>query len=161
GADRLRITAQLVDAEPGSHLWANRYGRPLQGLFALQAGIAIAAARAISPAVAEAEQRRALRKPPGNLGAWEASQRGLCHVVNEPADDIAPARALFNRAIQLDPTLASAHIELARLYVHESGGYGLRSFEEAALLEAEQARIAVTLDPNDANAHAMLALALH
>src|SRR5215813_2355632 len=114
--------------------------------------------KAISPAVAEAEQRRALRKPPENLGAWEAYQRGLWHLLKYTVDDIAPARELFNRAIQLDPTLASAHIELAWLYVIESGGYGLRPFEEAALLAAEQARIAVKLDPNDANAHAMLAL---
>ena len=161
GADRLRITAQLVDAETGSHLWANRYDLPLQDLFALQDEITLAVAKAISPAVAEAEQRRALRKPPENLDAWEAYQRGLWHVQKYTVDDIAPARELFNRAIQLDPTLASAHVELARLYIIESGSYGLRPFEEAALLEAEQARIAVKLDPNDANAHAMLAFALH
>jgi adenylate cyclase len=75
-------------------------------------------------------------------------------------DDIAPARELFNRAIELDPTLASAHVELARLYAIESGSYGLRPLQEAALLEAEQARIAVNLDPNDAHAHGMLAFAL-
>jgi adenylate cyclase len=160
GADRLRITAQLVDAETGSHLWANRYDRPVQDLFDLQDEIALAVVKAISPAVAEAEQRRALRKPPENLGAWEAYQRGLWHVLKYTVDDIAPARELFNRAIELDPTLASAHIELARLYVIESGGYGLRPFEEAGLLEAERARIAVKLEPNDANAHGMLAFAL-
>jgi adenylate cyclase len=161
GVDRLRVTAQLADAETGNHLWADRYDRPLQDLFAVQDEIALAVTKAISPAVAEAEQRRALRKPPENLGAWEAYQRGLWHLLKYSADDIAPARELFNRAIQLDPTLASAHIELARLYVIESGGYGLRPFEEAALLQAEQARIAVKLDPNDANTHAMLAYALH
>jgi adenylate cyclase len=160
GADRLRLTAQLVDAEPGNHLWADRYDRPLQDLFALQDEIARTVAKAISPAVAEAEQRRALRKPPENLGAWEAYQRGLWHVLKYSVDDIAPARELFNRAIQLDPTLAAAHVELARLYVIESGSYGLRPFEEAGLLEAEQARIAVNLDPNDASAHGMLAFAL-
>src|SRR5262249_28527397 len=117
GADRLRITAQLVDAETGSHLWANRYDRSLQDLFDLQDEIALAVTKAISPAVAEAEQRRAMRKPPENLGAWEAYHRGLWHALKYSADDIAPARELFNRAIQLDPTLASAHIELARLYV--------------------------------------------
>ena len=147
GADRLRVTAQLVDAETGNHLWADRYDRPLQDLFALQDEIALAVAKAISPAVTEAEQRRALRKPPESLGAWEAYQRGLWHVLKYTVDDIAPARELFNRATQLDPTLASAHVGLAWLYVIESGGYGLRPFEEAALLEAEQARMAVNLDP--------------
>ena len=90
GADRLRITVQLVDAETGSHLWANRYDRPLHDLFALQDEIALAVAKAISPAVAEAEQRRALRRPPENLGAWEAYQRGLWHVMKYSVDDIAP-----------------------------------------------------------------------
>lgn len=160
GAARLRVTAQLVDAEIGNHLWANRYDRPLQDLFALQEEIALAVAKAISPAVAEAEQRRALRRPPENLGAWEAYQRGLWHVMKYRADDITPARELFNRAIELDPTLASAHAELARLYTIESGSYGLRPLQEAALLEAEQARIAVNLDPNDAYAHGILAFAL-
>lgn len=160
GADRLRVTAQLVDAETGNHLWADRYDRPLQDLFALQDEIALTVAKAISPAVAEAEQRRALRRPPENLGAWEAYQRGLWHVMKYSVDDIAPARELFNRAIELDPTLASAHVELARLYAIESGSYGLRPFQEAALLETGQARMAVKLDPNDAHAHGILAFAL-
>jgi adenylate cyclase len=160
GADRLRVAAQLVDAETGHHLWADRYDRPLQDLFALQEEIALTVVKAISPAVAEAEQRRALRRPPENLGAWEAYQRGLWHVMKYRADDIAPARELFDRAIELDPTLASAHVELARLYIIESGGYGLRPFQEAALREAEHARTAVNLDPNDAHAHGILAFAL-
>ena len=145
GADRLRVTAQLVDAETGNHLWADRYDRPLQDLFALQDEIALTVAKAISPAVTEAEQRRALRRPPESLGAWEAYQRGLWHVMKYRADHIAPARKLLNRALELDPTLASAHAVLAWLYVIESGSYGLRPFQEAALLEAEQARMAVNL----------------
>jgi cytochrome c-type biogenesis protein CcmH/NrfG len=76
------------------------------------------------------------------------------------AEHIAPAREFFNRAIELDPMFASPHVELARLYVLESGGFGLRPFEEAGLLEAEQARIAVSLDPNDPHAQGMLAFAL-
>ena len=67
-------TLRLAD-----HLWADRYDRPLQDLFALQDEIALAVAKAISPAITEAEQRRALRRPPKSLGAWEAYQRGLWH----------------------------------------------------------------------------------
>jgi adenylate cyclase len=159
-ADRLRITAQLVNAEIGSHLWANRYDRPLQDLFTLQDEIALAVAKAISPVVSEAEQRRALRRPPENLDAWEAYHRGLWHATKFSADQIEPARKFLDRALVLDPTLASAHAVLAWLYVIESGAYGLRPFQEAALLEAEQARMAVNLDPNDAYAHGILAFAL-
>ena len=158
---RIRLTAQLIDAEAGNHVWAERYDRDLADVFAVQDEIALAVTRAIGPAVADAEQRRALRRPPGSLSAWEAYQRGLWHLMKYSVDHIAPARELFNRAIELDPTFASPHVELARLYIIESGGYGLRPFEEAALLEAEQARIAVSLDANDPHAHGMLAFALH
>ena len=150
-----------MDAETGNHLWADRYDRPLQDLFALQDEIALAVAKAISPAVTEAEQRRALRRPPQSLGAWEAYQRGLWHTMKFSADQIEPARKFLNRALELDPTLASAHAALAYLYVIESGAYGLRPLEEASLLEAQQARMAVNLDPNDAYAHGILAFALN
>lgn len=159
-ADRLRVTAQLVDAETGNHLWADRYDRSVEDLFALQDDIAIEVTKAISPVVAEAEQRRALRRPPESLGAWEAYKRGMWHIMKYSVDDIAPARKFLNRAIELDPTLASAHAALAWLYLIESQYFGLRRFEEAALLAAERARMAVNLDPNDANAHGILAAAL-
>jgi adenylate cyclase len=156
----IRLTAQLIDAEAGNHVWAERYDRDLADVFAVQDEIALAVTRAIGPAVADAEQRRALRRPRSSLTAWEAYQRGLWHLMKHSADHFAPARELFNRAIELDPTFASPHAELARLYIIESGSFGLRPFEEAGRLEAEQARMAVNLDPNDAHAHGMLAFAL-
>ena len=159
-ADRLRITARLIDAETGIHLWANRYDRPTQDLFALQDEITTAVTNSIRPAVAQAEQRRALRRPPSRLSAWESYQRGLWHALKYDVDNIAPAREFLNRAIELDQTLGSAHVALAWLYVIESGYFGLRPFEEAALLEAEQARIAVNIDPSDPDAHGILAFAL-
>jgi adenylate cyclase len=157
---RIRLTSQLVDAEAGNHVWAARYDRDLADVFAVQDEISLAVTRAIGPAVAGAERRRALRRPPSSLSAWETYQRGLWHLMKYSVDHIAPARELFNRAIELDPTFASPHAELARLYIIESGSYGLRPFEEAAVLEAEQARMAVSLDPDDAHAHGMLAFAL-
>jgi adenylate cyclase len=157
---RIRLTAQLIDAEAGNHVWAERYDRDLADVFAVQDEITLAVTRAIGPAVADAEQRRALRRPPSSLTAWETYQRGLWHLMKYSVDQIAPARELFNRAIELDPTFASPYAELARLYIIESGSYGLRPFEEAGVLEAEQARMAVNLDPNDAHARGMLAFAL-
>src|SRR5215472_1593067 len=160
GGERVRINAQLIDAETGNHIWADLYDRGLADVFAVQDEITLAVTRAIGPAVTDAEQRRALRRPRSSLTAWEAYQRGLWHQMQFSAEHIAPARELFNRAIELDPTFASPHVELARLYVIESGGYGLRPFEEAGLLEAEQARIAVSLDPKDPHAQGMLGFAL-
>ena len=78
--DRVRVTAQLIEAETGSHIWAERYDRSVNEVFAVQDEITTAVTTAILPAVTEAEQRRALRKPPESLGAWEAYQRGLWYL---------------------------------------------------------------------------------
>ena len=64
GGQRVRVNAQLIDAETGSHVWADRYDRDLIDVFAVQDEITLAVTRAIGPAVVDAEQRRALRKPP-------------------------------------------------------------------------------------------------
>jgi adenylate cyclase len=102
---RIRVNAQLIDAETGNHIWAERYDRALQDVFAVQDEIAEALTTAINPAVAEAELWRALRKPPENLGAWEAYQRGLWHVGKATATDNEHAREFFHRAVELDPHL--------------------------------------------------------
>ena len=74
---RVRVTAQLIDAETGNHIWAERYDRHIEEVFAVQDEITTAVANAIIPAISGLEQRRALRKRPENLGAWEAYQCGL------------------------------------------------------------------------------------
>ena len=71
------MTAQLIDAETGNHIWAERYDRKDAEIFAVQDEITRAIAMAIDPAIAHAERQRAIRKPPENLGAWEAYQRAL------------------------------------------------------------------------------------
>ena len=81
GGERVRVSAQLIDADAGIHVWAERYDRKLTDVFAVQDEITNAVTIAIEPAIADAEQRRALRKPPETLGAWEAYQHGLWHIV--------------------------------------------------------------------------------
>ena len=71
--NRVRITAQLVEAEAGNHVWAERYDRDLADIFGLQDEITEAVTIAIAPAIADAERQRAMRKPPGSLDAWAAS----------------------------------------------------------------------------------------
>jgi len=85
--NRIRVTAQLVEAETGNHVWAERYDRELSEIFALQDEITEAVATAIAPAIADAELRRAMRKLPGSLDAWAAYQRGLWHVGKFRAED--------------------------------------------------------------------------
>ena len=74
--ERLRITAQLVEAETGAHIWANRYDRDFADIFAVQDEITESVTIAIAPAVADAEQRRAIRKPTESIDAWFSAVYG-------------------------------------------------------------------------------------
>ena len=102
--DRIRVTAQLVEAETGKHVWAERYDRDLADIFAVQDEITEAVTIAIAPAIADAELRRAMRKPPGSLDAWGAYQRGLWHLGKVTADDNAVAQKFFSRRSTWIPT---------------------------------------------------------
>jgi len=75
--NRIRVTAQLIEAESGNHVWAERYDRDVSDIFAVQDEITEAVTIAIAPAIADAERQRAMRRPPGSLDAWGAYQRGL------------------------------------------------------------------------------------
>jgi adenylate cyclase len=148
----VRVNAQLVDAETGNNIWADRYDRDLADVFAVQDEITLAVTRAIGPAVDDAEQRRALRKPPASLGAWESYQRGMWHLSKGAAADVPRACELFNRALELDPTLAVAHTGLAAVFNVEGAGHASRPLLEALRLSGEEAQKALELDPTDADA---------
>ena len=110
---RVRVTAQLIDAETGNHIWAERYDRDLTEIFTVQDEITAAIVAAILPAVSDVEQRRALRKPPERLDAWESYQRGLWHMRRCNARDNSRAQDFFNRAIDTDPSFGPAYSALA------------------------------------------------
>ena len=128
---RVRVTAQLIDAETASHIWAERYDRALEDVFAVQDEITSAVVTAIAPAVADAELGRILRKSPESLGAWEAYQRGLWHYGKANVADNERAKEFFERAISLDGTFAAAHLQLALVYIHEGGVYATRQIDDA------------------------------
>ena len=109
GGNRVRVTAQLIDATTGAHLWAERYDRDLSDIFAVQDEITASVAGVIEPALAEAEQQRVLRKPPDRLDAWEAYQRGLWHFYKYDTEDNETALTFFRQAIALDPKFAPGH----------------------------------------------------
>jgi adenylate cyclase len=148
------VNAQVVDAVAGNQIWADRYDRNIGEVFAVQDEIALAVTRAIRPALADVEQRHALRKPPETLGAWEAYQRGLWHLSQKKREAMSQARVFFNQALALDPTLAAAHAALAALFTTEGVFLTSRPLGEALALAAEEARKALDLDPMNADAHA-------
>ena len=153
---KIRVNAQLIEAETGSHIWGERYDRAVEGVFAVQDEITAAVTSAIHPAISHAERQRAIRKPPESLSAWEAFHRGLGLLSKR---DVSGLRDFLQRAMALDPRFASAHAMMAFLYLAEATrGIGPPLGESAVLAEAA-ARTAIELDPRSAIAHAMLAWA--
>jgi adenylate cyclase len=150
--NRVRVTAQLVEAEAGNHVWANRYDRDLADIFALQDEITEAVATAVAPAIADAERQRAMRRPPGGLDAWSAYQCGLWHFSKGTPDDNALAEKFFQQAIDLDSSFAGGYTGLAYAQTRAAGVYGKRSLAEIENSTLALARRAVSLDGNDAEA---------
>jgi adenylate cyclase len=157
--NRIRVTAQLVEAETGKHVWAERYDGDLADIFAVQDEITEAVTIAIAPAIAEAERRRAMRKPPGSLDAWTAYQRGLWHLSKFTSNDASLAEKFFRRAIDLDPAFAHAYVGLAIAGTETAEFHGHGLPEALSSMEA-LARQAVGLNGSDAEARSLLSNSL-
>jgi adenylate cyclase len=115
---------------------------------------------AIAPAIGDAEQRRAMRKPPASLDAWAAYQRGLWHFGNDTAEDNALAKKFFQQAVDLDESFAGGYKGLSTLQGHEADYVGRGLPETLGAAEGLACR-AVALDGADAEARSLLAIALH
>jgi len=158
--NRNRVTAQLVEAETGNHVWAERYDRAVADIFAVQDEITQAVTIAIAPAIADAEQQRAMRKPPDSLDAWADYQRGLWHMSRASVEDNALAEKFFQHAIDLDPNFAGGYKGLALAVNDSASVYGTRSPHEGFPAAEALARRAVACDPADAEARARLGMTL-
>jgi TolB-like protein/Tfp pilus assembly protein PilF len=156
---RLRITAQLVEAETGGHVWAERYDRAVEDIFAVQDEITDTIAATLEPEISAAERERARRKPPAHLGSWELYQRGMWHLLRRHREDFTAARQLFGEAIELDPNFATAHAALAvsEFWQITHGFTDNADASRAELLAS--ASCAVELDPRDSLAHSAMGLA--
>jgi len=111
---------------------------------------------AIAPAIADAEQQRAIRKPPGNLDAWVAYQRRLWHMSKATAGDNALAQKFFQQAIDLDPAFAGGYWGLAAAHMHAAAVFQTSSLPDARSSMETLARRAVALDGSDAEARSWL-----
>jgi TolB-like protein len=110
---RVRITGQLIEAESGNHLWAERFDRDLADIFAIQDEITQSVVGAIEPEMLLVEGKRALRKST-NLDAFDRCMRAMWHFSQQTPEDNAQAVILLKEAIALDTNLAQAHMVLAR-----------------------------------------------
>ncbi len=152
-ANRLRITAQLIDAMEDAHLWAERYDRELADIFDVQDQVVRAIVSEIEPKLLSSERSRALRKPPESLDAWENYQRGLWHWYKYNPKDRETVISFFERAIAIDPGFAPAHAGLASglcLYILLGASPDIDADLERAY---EAAELAIRLDEHDPFAH--------
>jgi len=113
---RIRVTAQLVDAETGHHVWAERYDREMEDIFDLQDEMVQIIAGALEPELNAVERERAVRKSPENLDAWELYQRALWFMWSFGKDSTATAIELFRKSIESDPDFALSYAYLAYTY---------------------------------------------
>ncbi|MEK9284871.1 MULTISPECIES: adenylate/guanylate cyclase domain-containing protein [unclassified Bradyrhizobium] len=157
---RIRVTAQLIEAATSNHVWAERYDRDLADVFAVQDELTEALTTALAPAIADAELRRAMRRPPGSLDAWAAYQRGLWHLSKATADDDEIAEQFFRQAIDLDPTFGGSYSALALYQLQAAALYQKIGLRDAQRSAEALARRAVALDGADAEARSCLGWAL-
>ena len=108
-ANRVRVTAQLIEAETGGHVWAERYDRTLDDIFELQDELTMSVVAALEPSLRQAEIERVKRKRPDSLGAYDLVLRAIPHVYPAMPEEAAKALPLLERALELEPDYALAH----------------------------------------------------
>ncbi|OAP35852.1 adenylate cyclase [Sinorhizobium glycinis] len=152
----LSLGVQLIDSATHRTVWAERYARKLEEIFAVQDEIVSLIITAVDAEVRSSERERALRKPPGTMDAWELFHRGLWHAYNFSMDEIDAAEECFRRATELQPRFALGHAGLAQAAVVRI--VWQMSDDVAATLEAglAHARYAVALDGAHPYPHVML-----
>ena len=157
--NRVRITVQLIDAETGAHIWADRYERDLSDIFALQDEITERIVSAIEPTVRTVEIKRALAKPTGSLTAYDSYLRALPYYYSQTREAVLRAETLLQEAIDLDPGYAEALGTLADcIAIRTSTGWHesrRRGTDEAC----EAARRALAAGPDNSTCVASAAFA--
>jgi TolB-like protein len=155
---RIRISAQLIDAASTKHIWAERYDLELTEVFAIQDEIAERVAGAIEPELLKSEGARAGARHTGNMTAWDLVRRGTWHFHQVTRENHLKARELFRQASELDPELPEAHIWLARVTAGVVP-YGWSQNPVADLQEGLEAALkAVQLDERNPYTHYALAI---
>jgi adenylate cyclase len=156
--NRVRITAQLIDATSGFHVWAERYDRDLQDIFAVQDEVTQRIVAALKVKLTTVERDRLGRQPTTNLEAYDCYLRGLELYAQRTQEANEQARQMFEQAAALDPQFATAYAFLGRTYLMElvyQWKSGLQTQEQLFAFGQK----AVALDDSQPAAHETLALA--
>ena len=154
--NRLLITGQLIEAETGTHVWADKYDGVIEDVFDLQDKITETIVGIIEPSVRRAEIERARRKRPDNLDAYDLYLRALPYTLTAMPEDASVAAGYLEQALELDPNYAVAHAALA--LCHEAR-FRSAGFDETDRTEGvRHARLALALGTDDATALAYAAM---
>jgi TolB-like protein/DNA-binding SARP family transcriptional activator/cytochrome c-type biogenesis protein CcmH/NrfG len=154
---RVRVTAQLIDALGGNHLWSGRYDRDAKGFLALQDDIAGNIVRALQIELTEGEMARVqLGRGTGDIEAWASAMRGHALLRRITKEDVARGRQLIERAIALDPDYATAWSFLAWTHLHDARFGWSASRAESFRAATAAAKRAIALDDSLPDAYAVL-----
>jgi adenylate cyclase len=151
--NRVRITAQLIDATSAAHVWAERYARALDDIFALQDELTLSVVGAIELSLQQAEIARARRKRPDSLDAYDLYLRALPTASIAMADTADAALPLLQQAIAIEPDYAAAHAAIAFCYENRFIRGGRSEDDKSTALR--HARTAIATGGDDATALAL------
>ena len=152
---RIRVTAQLIDATTDRHLWAERFDREMEDIFAVQdeiVGIILHNVGAAGGKLEQLARAAAMQKDTNSLKAYDYYLRGKEHVYRYRDEGFAEARELYEKAIELDPEFARAHSALAFMYTRWIN-FGPENPADLLSKALELARRAMHLDPSDYRSH--------
>jgi adenylate cyclase len=159
--NRIRITAQLIDAKDGAHLWAERYDRAIDDIFAIQDEITLVLATEMQVKLIEGEQARLRYTTTTNVEAWTYWVQGLSHFHQAPSKEkMGPARFYWEKALALDPTSAAPNAMLGFMHCLDAR-FGWWDDHETAMGKARAySDKALEIDPDNADAHTASSLIL-
>ena len=153
---RVRIVAQLIEAENDQHLWAETYDRDLTDIFAIQSEVALHIAEALKARLSPEERARIHRPPTSDMSAYQLCLQGRANILRFTGEGFRNSIEYFQRAIARDPRYAAAYAGMAMAYT-ELAETGEIPPDEAYPLAEEAASKAIAVDPELAEAHTMVA----
>jgi len=156
GGNRVRITAQLIDTRTGDHVWAERYDRTLDDIFAVQDEITREVAVSLSVKMTHGEESRIWAGTSQSFEAWECVWRATMQHYRMTKEGNAEARRLYRKALEIEPGSTFALTGLGWA-LSVAAGYGMVQDRKAALAEVESLAVElIELDASDANGHALM-----
>ena len=158
--DQVRVTAELIEAESGLKIWAERYDRDLTDIFAVQDDVTTMVTSAVSDEVTTAAALAIGGRRPAELGAWELTMKALWHIYRFDQKDIVSARAVCEQALTRYGDNAFAHSLIAVTHVIDALYGWIPSPKDGLMAAAQAAQAAVVIDPNEEYAQAALGIVL-